>query len=625
MDPTSELFSATRPQGLFDGLGEHLAEPSFLLAKTSIRRGAEHAVQQRQRHHQVEVFHQAFVPLLRQAQPAVFRACERETAYVVHDEGEDGPHACMTCLSSFKSKGGLGAHLFKRHGVVSGLRLLFETTCCAHCMKEYHTYSKLHAHLRYSAECRTRLWGRRQRFAPVAGTGSEADRSLCRTHDGILPPPDTEGPQQPAAPAEELPDHDLHLAEAIYLVILEKDAGADIEELVRQVIHNKVTTWSICKATLRYLLENLTEQDVIALDIGDFDLMGLLRGLLCVQAWAFSCAGSTSSSTACARASLEEIELLCREGAAIGGEREPFWEIPRPMARERFLIHAFSGRRREGDFQYFIEVAQKDHPDMTIFTISVDLMVDPIWGNVADETVRSFWLQAIRQRQVIGALAGPPCETWSQARGRQVSDTCSHPRRGPRVIRDIDCLWGRVSLALKELRQLDIGNLLLLFVIEMLLNLAIAGGLGGLEHPAPPSDPSLASIWRLPILMCMMEWPEFNFIEVAQGLWGAKSRKPTGLLLLNLSQMVPALRRWQVATEIPQGTSIGLTSTGEWATSALKEYPPAFCAGLAAGFIDTLHLHPVEKTVEIDQKFRRQALDMVITPQGQCIGPDFAQ
>ena len=79
------------------------------------------------------------------------------------------------------------------------------------------------------------------------------------------------------------------------------------------------------------------------------------------------------------------------------------------------MIHAFSGRRREGDFQYFIEVAQKDHPDMTIFTISVDLMVDPIWGNVADEKVRSFWLQAIRQRQVIGALAGPPCETWSQA------------------------------------------------------------------------------------------------------------------------------------------------------------------------------------------------------------------
>ena len=106
---------------------------------------------------------------------------------------------------------------------------------------------------------------------------------------------------------------------------------------------------------------------------------------------------------------------------------------------------------------------------------------------------------------------------------------------------------------------------------------------------------------------------------------GSEEQKANGLLLLNLSQMVPALRRWQVATEIPQGTSIGLTSTGEWATSALKEYPPAFCAGLAAGFIDTLHLHPVEKTVEIDQKFRRQALDIVITPQGQCIGPDFAQ
>lgn len=587
-----------------------------------VRRGAEHAIQQRKRHHQVEAFHQAFVPLLRQAQPLTFQ----DSAFTqpLRVEGEEEFHACMTCLSTFKSKGGLGAHLFKRHGVVSRLRLLFETTCCPHCMTEYHTFSKLHAHLRYSAGCRTSLWGRRQRFSPAAGTGSDADRLLCLAHDGILPPLVAEGPKQPDAPAVELPEFDLHLAEDIYLAILEKDEGANIETLVRQVIQAKVTTWAICSATLCYLLENLTESDVSALDIGDFDLKGVLRGLLCVQAWSFTSATPTCGAAITARVSLEEIEELCRSGAATAGDRAPFWEIPRPMGRERFLIHAFSGRRRDGDFQHFIDAAQSDHPDMTIFTISVDLMVDPIWGNVADEKVRSFWLQAIRQRQVIGALAGPPCETWSQARGRSLSEACGPQRQGPRVIRDIENLWGRASLALKELRQLDIGNLLLLFVLEMLLNLALTGGVGGLEHPAPPSDPELASIWRLPVLMHMMEWPEFNFIEVAQGLWGAKSRKPTGLLLLNLSQTVPALRRWQVATEIPSGTSIGLTSTGEWATSALKEYPPAFCAGLAEGFINTLHLHPVEKTDEIDQEFRRQALGMVITPQGQCIGPDFA-
>ena len=89
--------------------------------------------------------------------------------------------------------------------------------------------------------------------------------------------------------------------------------------------------------------------------------------------------------------------------------------------------------------------------------------------------------------------------------------------------------------------------------------------------------------------------------------------------------MVPELRRWQVAREVPHGASIGVTEAGEWATSALKEYLPAFCAGLAGGFLASLHEHPVEKTVEINPSFRQQALAMVITPQGNCIGPDFAQ
>ena len=78
------------------------------------------------------------------------------------------------------------------------------------------------------------------------------------------------------------------------------------------------------------------------------------------------------------------------------------------MARERYLIHAFSGRRRMGDFQQFVEAANLRHPTTTIFTISVDLMVDPIWGDVSREEVRAFWIRAVRDRFVVGALAGPP-------------------------------------------------------------------------------------------------------------------------------------------------------------------------------------------------------------------------
>lgn len=123
----------------------------------------------------------------------------------------------------------------------------------------------------------------------------------------------------------------------------------------------------------------------------------------------------------------------------------------------------------------------------------------------------------------------------------------------------------------------------------------------------------------------LLAWPEFEFLEISQGLWGAPSRKPTGLMLLNMQHMVAQLRKWQVATDVPRGASIGLTKEGIWATSLLKEYPPALCAGLAGGFVHTLQEHPVDELVVPTSDFRRQAKDMLVSEMGPCAGPDFAR
>lgn len=63
-----------------------------------------------------------------------------------------------------------------------------------------------------------------------------------------------------------------------------------------------------------------------------------------------------------------------------------------------------------------------------------------------------------------------------------------------------------------------------------------------MERPAPPKDSSLASVWHLFVLQYLCQWPEFLRIELAQGLWGAMSLKPTALLLLNLPAMPKILR-----------------------------------------------------------------------------------
>ena len=105
---------------------------------------------------------------------------------------------------------------------------------------------------------------------------------------------------------------------------------------------------------------------------------------------------------------------------------------------------------------------------------------------------------------------------------------------------------------------------------------------------------------------------------------GAPSKKLTGLLLLNMTEMVAQLRAWQLTSEAPKAAAIGLTKEGAWATSALKEYPPALCAGLAGGFVRTLQHRAVDESRTADEAFLRQARTMIVHEYGPCAGPDYA-
>ena len=254
--------------------------------------------------------------------------------------------------------------------------------------------------------CRAALWGSRRRYAPAGGAASEVDRSLCRQHDGLLPLLQVAGPKLQEQPATELPVFDLLLGEQIHVEIVENEGMDDVETVVRKTIEKYPVSWVTCRETLGYLRDSLTEQDIQVLHIGDFDIKHLLQVLPSGSAWPFLQVPHALHGQATTRMPLEEIEQMCMEESVQGPHRAPFWVVPRAMAKERFIIHAFSGRRRPGDFQHFIEQAQQSFPEVTIFTISVDLMVDLVWGDVSKDSVRSFWLNAVRQRQVVAAMAG---------------------------------------------------------------------------------------------------------------------------------------------------------------------------------------------------------------------------
>lgn len=205
-------------------------------------------------------------------------------------------------------------------------------------------------------------------------------------------------------------------------------------------------------------------------------------------------------------------------------------QCPRWFGRERYVIHVFSGRRRAGDFQGFLDRMAADLADFQIFVISLDIVIDSVWGNICDLHTRNFWKSAIRQRCVVGLLGGPPCETSSRARGRHITGC----RMGPRILRTRQLSWGKSSLRLKELHQLSVGNELMGFVLESIVELYCTGGIAAMEHPAPPKEPEAASIWKTPLLQLLIQLPGIELLQFAQGLWGAKSPKPTSLLVLNI-------------------------------------------------------------------------------------------
>ena len=535
------------------------------------------------------------------------------------DEGlREEAFGCMSCRRAFSSRGGEGAHMFKVHGICNRVRKLFNTTTCPACLKEYFTYGKVKNHLLYSEECRRILIGRGHFVEPVGGWGSTQDGHLAAAHDALLPPLQGEGPQQLAVLGEEVL-HDLVLGENIYQALAEREdlqSSHNIEQIIRDAIHARHVSWTSCSATLRYLIEHITIDDAEAIGLAHREFVNVLNYLNNGAAWSFLGHDRRQGPP---RAEIEQIHAILEHESTSTGRDFLQVPTPRPFGRHRYVLHAFSGRRRLGDFQYFLDRAGTADDGFVLHTISLDLVVDDCWGDVSRVETRNFWLQGIKEGFVTSLLAGPPCETWSRARGVALPG-----KRCPRIIRIIEALWGMESLSLRELRQLGVGNLLLLFTIEALVHLAIAGGHGILEHPAMPEDEDRASIWRLPLVNFLLTWPDFRLVSLSQGLWGAASPKPTMLLALNFPDLEKHLLSWQVAKDLPKGASIGMDNSGQWATAKLKEYPPALCGGLSEAFFAVHRAHATSTALGFSHEFHSRCSHMEVTSFGDVIGRDYA-
>ena len=264
-------------------------------------------------------------------------------------------------------------------------------------------------------------------------------------------------------------------------------------------------------------------------------------------------------------------------------------QIPRARSRELLLLHLFSGHRRDGDLSSFL--CDMPAPSgTTLLPLALDIIFDPVRCDLSRLSTQRKWLDYAKVGAIVGFIAGPPCETWSAARAAGGRAGSHHGDGGPRQIRSWNDPFGLPALSPDERRHVDLSNQLLLFSIDMALEMLPGLSFFLLEHPDVPDDAKgrdLPTIWETGPLKILQAHPAVQLHHLLQGRFGAKSPKPTGFLEKGLSTLREQLVR-NGTCAVPKALRLGKTE-GVYHTSSLKEYPPRLCAAIGGAVKDFLH------------------------------------
>eukprot|EP00435_Cladocopium_sp_Y103_P046037 s104_g13.t1 len=524
--------------------------------KKLIRKGITHACMQRHKEHAALELHSRIGQLLL-TEGYVERLPNSDC--IAQSATDEAHFGCMCCQTTFASYAGEQVHMCRSHGHIARERFLFDGTFCP--------------------------W-----LAPKL-------------------PNIAQRPEDP---------YDLTFFEAVYECLLAASPEVSLVEVLQTFIKAYPISWTSCHRTLTALVEQMTEDDAEPIAFSFEIVNACLRQLLSLEAWPFL------QDEACRvvqqhPAALYDWELWCSD---LSDHPPESWQtlqpLPQSLSRYKILLHAFAGRRRRGDVAWFLDNLASQCNGFVIVTVSIDIIIDPVHGDISKTEVRSFWLHYIRLGHVAGFLAGPPCNTWSRARAVAIAD-----RPGPRIIRTPAEPWGLQNLRLGELQQITIGTILLGFSLECILALALHSGCGLVEHPRASEDDDAVSIWKLPIVHLILQLPQVRLIHVAQGLFGAPSPKPTTLLTLRLFSLEQCLHSGRLTKDLPFGLSTGRDESGNFHTAPLKEYPPGFCRSIARSFLDEFSARTcVDHGALPPSSFLDRCLNMQDHDFGAYIGKD---
>ena len=407
-----------------------------------LKRAEKHAILQQAMRFQCGKFHQTVRGLL--AEYGFWNAPDR----FVHFAADAPSFGCMLCQRRCRSRGGEGAHMCRKHGQIQPIRHYIAGTQCVACLKEYHTAGQIQQHLLRSADCRTYLLHHRLQGDVLPGIGSREDALRRQEHDGRLPPLQASGPTKPWRGGLDfsLIDFDLHDALALIIVDAQTNpAIAGLEVCLRAEILRWPTSWTRCRATLGELADTVFNEQLGWEALSRDDVLALIHRLSTTSSWPFLVDEQVPDETY--MDTLENMEKDCREETL---SCPPAWtpSVPRMCGRHQIVLHAFNGRRRPGDLQFYVEqMYDRAAEGIHLTVVSLDIVTDPVLGDVTVQETQDFWFHYASCGAVAGFLCGPPCETWSRARFVAMLKTTSQ-RRSPRPVRSGEDLWDFALLVL---------------------------------------------------------------------------------------------------------------------------------------------------------------------------------
>ena len=476
---------------------------------------------------------------------------------------------CGPCKQVFRTKAAWAAHSRKRHQRIDPLRNFITDSTCRGCGSDYHTTRRLLAHLNYDNVCGRAHANLVGPVPPLPGRGAAAEDKG----------PDLPIPvRRPRIPYQFIADDsgdDKVLLDHSFLNAL-RTTLVDIPDVntgalrIRRLILNTVVATDDAWDALASLSREPDTSELAAEALHFVSLhwsyKWLMEDIIDEVRWP---AGYFSNLNQ------DYLKATMFRRPEPPRMRRP-QRLPHPPRchRELFVINFFSGVRRAGDIQAWITSAPAP-AGYVVTAISVDIIFDSTNGDLARRDVQARWITFVQRATVVGAYFGPPCNTWSISRWRALTLD-----DGPRPVRSVANPLGLLSLRIKEIRDVLLGNLLLFFALEITLIQAMLNRIAVLEHPVPHNKEHFPAIWHLPVMEALRILGTFVELDIYQGFFGAISPKPTRLGIAGCKAPKPVFERFYATYTLPPPLQMG-KGKGEYNTAQLKEYPEAFSRALA--------------------------------------------